>query len=61
MIEDGPDVRLDRTGAGDALCGVIAAALAGGDSLETAATRGVWVASLSVQHPGAVASIPWLG
>jgi ribokinase len=49
-----PKVRaVDATGAGDALNGALAAALAAGLDLETAARRAVVAASLSVTRAGA--------
>ncbi|MGV8896629.1 MAG: ribokinase [Rhodoglobus sp.] len=49
---------VDATGAGDTFCGALAASLAEGLSLESALRFAVAAASLSVQHPGAVPSIP---
>jgi ribokinase len=49
---------VDTTGAGDTFCGVLAAALAGGESMTTAAERAIAAASLSVQRLGAIPSIP---
>jgi ribokinase len=49
---------VDTTGAGDTFCGVLAARLVGGESLATAAERAIAAASLSVQRPGAIPSIP---
>ena len=49
---------VDATGAGDTLCGALAARLAGGGTLEEALRFGVAAASLSVQTVGAVPSIP---
>jgi ribokinase len=49
-----PAVRVvDTTGAGDCLCGVLAAELAAGADLVTAAETGICVASLSTTRPGA--------
>lgn len=68
IVVDGEDVRhlaapavtvVDTSGAGDTLCGVVAAALAEGVSLLSATERGVRAASIAVQRPGAVPSIPW--
>ena len=50
---------VDATGAGDSFCGALAAALAAGDSLAASLTFAVTAASLSVQRPGAVPSIPF--
>jgi ribokinase len=49
---------VDATGAGDTFCGALAARLAGGSPLEGALRFAVAAASLSVQRPGAVPSIP---
>jgi len=51
---------IDATGAGDALNGALAAALAGGLSLEQAARRAVVAASLSVTCAGAREGYPTL-
>jgi ribokinase len=51
---------VDATGAGDALNGALAAALAGGKSLEVAARRAVVAASLSVTRAGAREGMPTL-
>lgn len=54
-----PAVRaVDATGAGDTFCGALAAALAEGQSLELALRFAVVAASISVEKPGAVPSIP---
>ncbi len=54
-----PAVRaVDTVGAGDALSGALAAGLAGGASLEEAASRAVVAASLSVTKPGARGGLP---
>jgi ribokinase len=44
---------VDTTGAGDVLCGVLAAGLAAGERLEDAARRAVEAASASVRSAGA--------
>jgi ribokinase len=49
---------VDSTGAGDAFTGALAAALAGGADLESAARRAVRVAAISVTRPGAQPSYP---
>jgi ribokinase len=49
---------VDTTAAGDAFCGGLADALAGGASLEAAARRAVRVAAAACLHPGAQASLP---
>ena len=49
---------VDATGAGDTFCGALAALLAEGAELEAALRFAVAAASLSVQKPGAVPSIP---
>jgi ribokinase len=56
-----PNVKaVDATGAGDALNGALAAALASGLSLEEAARRAVTAASLSVTRAGAREGMPTL-
>jgi ribokinase len=51
---DAPQVEVvDTTGAGDVLCGVLAAGLAAGRDLEDAARRAVDAASASVRRAGA--------
>lgn len=49
---------VDTTGAGDTFNGVLAASLAAGDDLVTAARRGAAAASLSVVHVGARTGMP---
>ena len=49
---------VDTTGAGDCFCGVLAATLAGGASLDEAVRVGIAAASLSVERPGAAVSMP---
>ena len=49
---------VDATGAGDGLNGALAAALAAGEDLETAARRAVVAASLSVTRAGAREGYP---
>ncbi len=64
--ENGTEVRVaapkvsavDATGAGDTFCGALAALLAEGATLAAALRFAVAAASLSVQKPGAVPSIP---
>ena len=64
--EGGQEVRIpapkvsavDATGAGDTFCGALAALLAEGAPLGAAVRFAVAAASLSVQKPGAVPSIP---
>ena len=51
---------IDATGAGDALNGALAAALAGGLDLEAAARRAVVAASVSVTRAGAREGYPTL-
>jgi ribokinase len=51
-------VAVDTTGAGDTFCGAFAAALAAGESPEDAMRYAVVAASISVERPGAVPSIP---
>lgn len=50
---------VDATGAGDTFCGALAASIAQGASLELAVRFAVVAASLSVEHHGAVPSIPF--
>jgi ribokinase len=52
---------VDTTAAGDAFCGGLADALAGGATLEDAARRAVRVAAASCLRPGAQASLPTPG
>ena len=49
---------VDTTGAGDTLCGVLAAGLSEGLPMEAALRLACTAASLSVQRPGAAASMP---
>lgn len=51
---------VDTTGAGDTFCGVFAAALAAGELVPDAVCLANAAASLSVETPGAVPSIPFL-
>jgi len=44
---------VDTTGAGDCLCGTLAARIAAGDALAAALERAVAAASLSTTTPGA--------
>jgi ribokinase len=50
---------VDTTGAGDAFVGALAARLAAGDPLTTAAAHATRVAAASVRHLGAQVSYPW--
>lgn len=51
---DAPTVdTVDSTGAGDALCGALAAALAAGHSMPEAVVRGIGAGSRAVTHAGA--------
>ncbi|HEV2895509.1 MAG TPA: ribokinase [Actinomycetota bacterium] len=52
---------VDTTAAGDAFCGGLADALAGGATLEDAARRAVRVAAAACLRPGAQASLPTSG
>jgi ribokinase len=52
---------VDTTAAGDAFCGGLADALAGGATLEDAARRAVRVAAAACLRPGAQASLPTPG
>ena len=66
VVEDGdaahvpavPIRAVDSTAAGDAFCGGLADALAGGASLQEAARRAVRVAAAACLRPGAQASLP---
>jgi ribokinase len=49
---------VDATGAGDTFCGALAAAIDEGQQLDAALRFAVVAASLSVEHHGAVPSIP---
>jgi ribokinase len=53
-----PGPVVDTTGAGDALCGALAAALAAGSGLEEALARGCAFAGVSVTRSGAWPSYP---
>lgn len=53
-----PVEAVDTTGAGDAFCGTLVAALDGGLDLDRAVERGVVVAGRVVRRPGAIASFP---
>lgn len=53
-----PVAVVDTTGAGDAFCGVLAAALAAGHDLVMAARRGVVASGLAVTRAGAQSSLP---
>jgi ribokinase len=53
-----PVAAVDTTAAGDAFCGGLADALAGGASLEDAARRAVRVAAAACTREGAQASLP---
>ena len=66
VVEDGraghvpavPVRPVDTTAAGDAFCGGLADALAGGSGLQEAARRAVRVAAAACLRPGAQASLP---
>jgi ribokinase len=66
VVEDGqaghvpavPVRPVDTTAAGDAFCGGLADALAGGATLDEAARRAVRVAAAACLRPGAQASLP---
>lgn len=49
---------VDTTGAGDCFCGVLAAGMSEGLTIEAAARLGVKAAGISVQRSGAAASMP---
>lgn len=51
-------VAVDTTGAGDTFCGVLAAGLAAGSDLGTAARAAVVAGALAVTRPGAQPSVP---
>lgn len=53
-----PAVVVDTTGAGDCFCGVLAASLADGSSVEEAVRRANKAASLAVQRSGAAGAMP---
>ncbi|MFC4782866.1 ribokinase [Nocardioides sp. MAHUQ-72] len=53
-----PATVVDTTGAGDTFTGVLAATLAAGADLDTAAVRAVVAGALAVESAGAVPSIP---
>ena len=53
-----PATVVDTTGAGDCFCGYLAAGLARGDDIESAAREANVAASIAVQSLGAAASIP---
>jgi ribokinase len=55
------DEVVDTTGAGDAWCGTLAAALHEGKPLEEAMKRACIAGSLSCMKKGAQESFPWLG
>lgn len=56
-----PARAVDTTGAGDAYCGVLAARLALGDSLDRAASFAMAAGSLAVRKEGAARSAPTAG
>ena len=49
---------VDSTGAGDAFCGALAEAMAGGATVVEAARWAVRVAAVSVTRPGAQGGLP---
>jgi ribokinase len=53
-----PVVAVDTTAAGDAYCGALAAALAGGSDLDAAVRRASAAGSLAATREGAVPSLP---
>jgi ribokinase len=53
-----PATAVDTTGAGDTFVGVLASSIARGMPMPDALRRGVAAASLAVERPGAVPSIP---
>lgn len=56
MARPAPVLAVDTTGAGDAFCGALAAALDRGDGMQTALRQGVAAGSLACQEPGAQTS-----
>jgi ribokinase len=56
-----PVSTVDSSGAGDAFCGALAAALADGNSLAESARKANLVAAISVTRPGTQASYPHRG
>ena len=64
VLPDGPELpafaaeTVDTTGAGDALTGALAAALAEGRSLEDAVRFGMAAAAVSVERPGCQPAMP---
>ena len=53
-----PVIVIDTVGAGDAVCGALAASLAGGSALEEAARRAVTAGSLATTRAGAREGMP---
>jgi ribokinase len=64
VLPDGPELpafaaeTVDTTGAGDALTGALAAALAEGRPLEDAVRFGMAAAAVSVERPGCQPAMP---
>ena len=58
LIESVPVTAVDSVAAGDAFCGVLAAALAEGRSLEEASRRAAAAGAHAVTIPGAVPALP---
>ena len=58
LVEGWPAAVVDTTGAGDCFCGVLAARLSAGESLETAMIWANRAASLSTERLGAAPSMP---
>ena len=54
-----PVAAIDTVGAGDCFCGVLAAELDAGGSLERAMAAATAAASITVQRPGAAAAMPY--
>jgi ribokinase len=60
IVEGRAAAVVDTTGAGDCFCGVLAARLATGETLEAAMTWANTAAALSTERPGATPSMPTL-
>ncbi|MDR1236981.1 MAG: ribokinase [Propionibacteriaceae bacterium] len=53
-----PAIAIDTTGAGDCFCGVLAAGLALGESIDRAVHQAIAAAAIAVGRPGAAAAMP---
>ena len=58
LLPAAPAQTVDTTGAGDALAGALATALAEGRPLEDALRFGMAAAAVSVEHPGCQPAMP---